>query len=134
MHVCLALILIPFLGLGLSHPQPSLGREASEALRRHFTSRTTALLVPLQRYFQSLIPTPSESRSNLHAPARLKPFQEAAFLASLKAHGSPLPFKSSTKRREFYERWLRTPAHVRWLAKQDEAAQGVLKKDYSIAR
>ncbi|KAL1949250.1 hypothetical protein VTO73DRAFT_8131 [Trametes versicolor] len=100
---------------------------ASEALRQHFTSRTTALLVPLQRYLQSLIPTPSESRSNLHDPGRLKPFNDAAFFASLKAHGSPLPFKSNAKQKEFYERWLRTPAFGLWLARQEEVVQGVLK-------
>ena len=102
-------------------------REASEALRRHFTSRTTALLVPLQRYLQTLIPTPSESRSNLSIPARLKPFHDAAFFTSLKAHGSPLPFKSNAKQREFYERWLRTPAFGVWLGRQEEVVQGVLR-------
>ncbi|KAI0635694.1 DUF1630-domain-containing protein [Trametes polyzona] len=101
--------------------------QASEALRQHFTSRTTALLVPLQRYLQSLIPTPSESRSNVSVPGRLKPFSDAAFFASLKAHGSPLPFKSNAKRREFYERWLRTPAFGLWLARQEEVVQGVLE-------
>ncbi|KAI0711896.1 hypothetical protein C8T65DRAFT_708036 [Cerioporus squamosus] len=102
-------------------------REASEALRQHFSSRTNALLVPLQRYLQTLIPTPSESRSNLATPPRLKPFHDVAFFASLKAHGSPLPFKSSAKQREFYERWLRTPAFGLWLARQEEVVQGVLQ-------
>lgn len=83
--------------------------------------------MPLQRYLQSLIPTPSESRSNLHDPGRLKPFNDAAFFASLKAHGSPLPFKSNAKQKEFYERWLRTPAFGLWLARQEEVVQGVLK-------
>ncbi|KAI0671569.1 DUF1630-domain-containing protein [Trametes maxima] len=102
-------------------------RQASEALRQHFTSRTTALLVPLQRYLQSLIPTPSESRSNLSVPGRLKPFSDAAFFVSLKTHGAPLPFKSNAKQREFYERWLRTPAFGLWIARQEEVVQGVLK-------
>ncbi|OCH95427.1 DUF1630-domain-containing protein [Obba rivulosa] len=39
----------------------ALMRDASTALREHFSARTAALLVPLQRYLQSLIPTPSES-------------------------------------------------------------------------
>ena len=59
--------------------------------------------------------------------ARLKPFHDAAFFASLKAHGSPLPFKSNAKQREFYERWLRTPAFGLWLARQEEVVQGVLQ-------
>ncbi|KAI1797337.1 hypothetical protein LXA43DRAFT_969315 [Ganoderma leucocontextum] len=100
--------------------------EASETLRQHFTARTTALLVPLQRYLQTLIPTPTESRSPLPVSARLKPFHDAAFFSSLKTHGSPLPFKSNSKQREFYERWLRTPAFGLWLARQEEVVQGVL--------
>ncbi|KAH9902816.1 DUF1630-domain-containing protein [Cubamyces lactineus] len=104
-----------------------LERLGSEALRQHFTTRTTALLVPLQRYLQSLIPTPSESRSNLANTGRLKPFSDTAFFASLKTHGSPLPFKSKARQREFYERWLRTPAFGLWLARQEEVVQGVLK-------
>ena len=107
--------------------QTPTGRDASEALRTHFTSRTTALLVPLQRYLQTLIPSPSESRSNLSLPARLKPFSDTAFFASLKAHGSPLPFKSNAKQRDFYERWLRTPAFGLWLARQEEVVQSVLR-------
>ncbi|OJT04817.1 hypothetical protein TRAPUB_4389 [Trametes pubescens] len=118
----------PKAGLLLGVTNPYFEQQhASEALHQHFTSRTTALLVPLQRYLQSLIPTPSESRSNLHDPGRLKPFNDAAFFASLKAHGSPLPFKSNAKQKEFYERWLRTPAFGLWLARQEEVVQGVLK-------
>lgn len=128
--------------------------EASEALREHFASRTTAFLVPLQRYLNTLIPTPADrsapptptpSSANFHSPAgtvqsgtrrpfvqaqlRMKPFNESAFFASLKANGSPLPFKSSAKRREFYERWLRTNAFGVWLAGQEEVVNKVLAQD-----
>ena len=57
---------------------------------------------------------------------RLKPFNETAFLASLKTNGSPLPFKSNAKRKEFYERWLRTRAFGLWLAAQEEVVDRVL--------
>ncbi|GJE96572.1 hypothetical protein PsYK624_127700 [Phanerochaete sordida] len=60
------------------------------------------------------------------APLRLKPFSEAAFLASLKANGSPLPFKSGAKRKEFYERWLRTRSFGLWLTSQEEVVDKVL--------
>ncbi|KAF7795988.1 hypothetical protein EIP86_007157 [Pleurotus ostreatoroseus] len=128
--------------------------EASEVLREHFSSRTTAFLVPLQRYLNTLIPTPADrsapptptpSSANFHAPTgsvpsgthgplsqahlRMKPFNESAFFASLKANGSPLPFKSNTKRREFYERWLRTNAFGVWLAGQEEVVNKVLAQD-----
>jgi hypothetical protein len=62
-----------------------------------------------------------------HTPQlRLKPFSEAAFFASLKANGSPLPFKSTAKRKDFYEKWLRTRAFGLWLAAQEEVVDRVL--------
>lgn len=128
--------------------------EVSEVLRVHFASRTSAFLVPLQRYLNTLIPTPADrsapptptpSSATLRAPSsavpssarhlavqphlRMKPFNESAFFTSLKANGSPLPFKSNTKRREFYERWLRTNAFGVWLAGQEEVVNRVLAQD-----
>lgn len=91
--------------------------EASFNLRRHFSSRSAALLVPLNRYLNTLIPRPSEASSG---SARLKSFNNANFFASLKTHGAVLPFRSSTRQREFYERWLRTPAFGIWLARQED--------------
>ena len=142
--------------------------EASEALREHFASRTTAFLVPLQRYLNTLIPThadrsntpsptpssatfapPGTSRKGLtiphtvaghslgvptpFAPPRLKSFNENAFFASLKANGSPLPFKSAAKRKDFYEKWLRTRAFGLWLAAQEEVVNRVLSEPPSSA-
>ncbi|SRR6266436_4175578 len=90
--------------------------EASFNLRRHFSSRSAALLVPLNRYLNTLIPRPSEASTDL----RLKSFNNANFFASLKTHGAVLPFRSSTNQRLFYERWLRTPAFGIWLARQED--------------
>ncbi|KAN0120747.1 hypothetical protein V8E52_004016 [Russula decolorans] len=90
--------------------------EASFNLHRHFSSRSAALLGPLNRYLNTLIPRPSETSTGL----RLKSFNNVNFFASLKTHGAVLPFRSGTKQREFYERWLRTPAFGIWLAKQED--------------
>ncbi|KDQ59072.1 hypothetical protein JAAARDRAFT_192624 [Jaapia argillacea MUCL 33604] len=103
--------------------------EASQLLRRHFSSRTTALLVPLNRYLNTLIPSPAESASSLTSTLRLKPFSTSDFFSSLKAHGAQLPFRSKHKQKEFYERWLRTPAFGLWLAKQEEVVQRVLREN-----
>ncbi|KAH9168834.1 DUF1630-domain-containing protein [Lactarius sanguifluus] len=100
--------------------------EASFGLRRHFSSRSAALLVPLNRYLNTLIPRPSEV-SRATTDLRLKPFNNANFFTSLKAHGAALPFKSSTKQREFYERWLRTPAFGLWLARQEDVVGRTLE-------
>ncbi|KAI5834906.1 DUF1630-domain-containing protein [Schizophyllum commune Tattone D] len=61
-------------------------------------------------------------------PLRLKPFNTTHFFASLKAHGTTLPFRSSGKRVEFYERWLKTPAFGLWLAQQEEVVIDVLSQ------
>ena len=97
--------------------------EASFNLRRHFSSRSAALLAPLNRYLNTLIPRPSEA----NAGSRLKSFNNANFFASLKTHGAVLPFKSNTKQREFYERWLRTPAFGMWLARQEDLVSRTLE-------
>ncbi|KAG9014874.1 hypothetical protein FRB94_009032 [Tulasnella sp. JGI-2019a] len=93
--------------------------EACNLLRQHFTDRTTMLLVPLNRHFASLIPT------DPNAP--LKPFTPTSFLASLKVHGSMLPFRSSSKQKEFYVKWLRTPAFGVWLTERVEEVQEAFK-------
>uniref|UniRef100_D8PVD3 UDENN domain-containing protein n=1 Tax=Schizophyllum commune (strain H4-8 / FGSC 9210) TaxID=578458 RepID=D8PVD3_SCHCM len=105
--------------------------QASLLLRRHFCTRTTELLLPLSRYLNTLIPTPAEVASAHHnppPPLRLKPFNTTHFFASLKAHGTTLPFRSSGKRVEFYERWLKTPAFGLWLAQQEEVVIDVLSQ------
>ena len=108
-----------------------LEHSASQSLRRHFSARTASFLAPLNRYLHSLIPSPAEASMNAtESPRRrprLKPFNSAQFLISLKTHGTPLPFRSSTRQREFYERWLRTPAFALWLADQEEVVTGVLQ-------
>lgn len=105
--------------------------EASLDLRRHFCSRTIALLVPLNRYLTTLIPSPAEAASTPPTIStcsyQLKPFSMTNFLDSLKVHGSPLPFRSTSKRKEFYERWLKTPAFGLWLGRQEEIVQRVLQ-------
>lgn len=97
--------------------------EASWALRRHFADRTTAVLAPLNRYLASLIPPAGTS-------TRLRPFNATDFFASLELHGSALAFRSNSKRRAFYERWLRTPGFGAWLAQAEEriSGSGVLRK------
>ena len=104
----------------------TLVEEAESSLRRHFSSRSAALLVPLNRYLNTLIPRPSEV-SGATADLRLKPFNNSNFFASLKAHGAALPFRSSTKRRELYERWLRTPAFGLWLTRQEDVVGRTLE-------
>ncbi|KAF8896541.1 hypothetical protein BD779DRAFT_1608730 [Infundibulicybe gibba] len=107
-----------------------LQMEISLSLRRHFCARTTALLTPLSRYLNTLIPSPIEvaAARTSHHTLRLKPFNSVNFFASLKLHGSPLPFRSANRRKEFYERWLKTPTFGMWLGQQEHIVQGVLEQ------
>ncbi|GJJ08219.1 hypothetical protein Clacol_002428 [Clathrus columnatus] len=105
---------------------------ASQSLRQHFSSRTALFLVPLNRYLNSLIPTPAQVSQKSTLQSRLRTFSTADFLKSLVEHGTPLPFKSSSKRQEFYTRWLKTPAFGRWLAAQDEIVSDMLRERNAI--
>ncbi|KAJ7510496.1 hypothetical protein B0H11DRAFT_2216285 [Mycena galericulata] len=103
--------------------------DASLDLRRHFHARTTEMLVPLARYLHTLIPTPAERAASPSPEAlRMRAFSAPAFLASLKTGaGAALPFRSTARRKEFYERWLRTPAFGVWLGLQEGIVHGVLE-------
>lgn len=105
--------------------------DTSLILRQHFSSRTTALITPLARYLNTLIPNPSEVTQARKSgrTLRLKPFNSASFFASLKEHGSTLPFRSKAKRTEFYERWLKTPVFGLWLAQQERIVENVLREN-----
>ena len=81
------------------------------------------MLVPLNRYLKTLMPSPAERESG---KARLRPFSSRDFLASLKKESLALPFKSTSKQKEFYERWLRSPAFGMWLARREEEIEAVL--------
>ena len=82
--------------------------EVSLTLRRHFASRTTELLVPLNRYLTSLIPSPNPNLSIKAPRQRLKAFNTADFLASLKTHGSPLPFRAGKQKVRAYVHCFKT--------------------------
>ncbi|CAE6435148.1 unnamed protein product [Rhizoctonia solani] len=59
---------------------------------------------------------------------RVKPFNSKDFFASLKTHGAQLPFRSAGKQKEFYERWLKSPAFGAWISGRVDAAQSVLSR------
>lgn len=131
-------------GSSSSHERLSV----SNLLRQHFAARARALLVPLNRYLTTLMPIqPSAStlsitgnsspastfqanaqrqRARAESTERLAPFSTVDMMASLEKNGSPLPFKSSSRRREFYQRWLRTPAFGAWLVREEEVVNRVL--------
>ena len=66
---------------------------ANVMMRRYFADLTERFLAPLNRYVASLVPADFDLSSPSEAP-KIKPFNTPAFLASLKAHGTPLSIRS----------------------------------------
>ncbi|KAH8921567.1 DUF1630-domain-containing protein [Atractiella rhizophila] len=114
---------------------------ADAIIARHFQDLTLKFLSPLNRYFQTLLP--SATQSNNFRPA---PFSSSALLAQLKKSTSPLQFrtqKSVSKigvaglsgfgtlggtagvEKTFYESFLKTAGFGHWLRMQEE---GVTKR------
>ncbi|CAE6352562.1 unnamed protein product [Rhizoctonia solani] len=74
-----------------------------------------------------LTASPAPSSVTL-SDVRVKPFNSKDFFASLKTHGAQLPFRSAAKQKEFYERWLKSPAFGAWISGRVDAAQSVLAR------
>lgn len=79
----------------------------------------------MNRYVSSLIPADFDLSSPSETP-RIKPFNTTAFLASLKANGTPLPIRSrnlptgAAVRQSLYTEFLQCPNFSLWL--QDRIA------------
>ncbi|KAG2195921.1 hypothetical protein INT47_002694 [Mucor saturninus] len=104
-------------------------------LRRHFVDLTEKFLVPLNRYFSTLIPI------NISADGqkpRLRPFQTDQFMKSLKEHGPQLPFKSTFKTRtsatdptkELYSQFLKCGNFATWLQQRTNRAEEEMNKRF----
>ncbi|KAI7849747.1 hypothetical protein BDC45DRAFT_593265 [Circinella umbellata] len=100
-------------------------------LRRHFVDLTGKFLVPLDRYFSTLIPAPV-------GPPQLRPFQTEQFMKSLKDHQRQLPFKSTFKTRttsadpmrDLYAQFLKCGNFATWLQHRTTEAQSEIMNYY----
>lgn len=111
--------------------------EANEALRTHFQQLTERFLVPLNRYFQTLVPAPSLSAATASGgvTTTIKPFSLPAFLTHLRSTGpNPLAFKNkglSMKSRvenDFYASFGMSPTFAGWLSGRiDSLGSAVLR-------
>jgi hypothetical protein len=101
---------------------------ADALLRRYFADQTSRFLAPLNRYVSSLIPATFDLSSPSAAP-QIRPFSTTAFLASLKAHGTPLAVRSrslptgAAVRQALYLDFLRSPNFGLWLQERLAAAE-----------
>ncbi|PKC76048.1 DUF1630-domain-containing protein, partial [Rhizophagus irregularis] len=105
-------------------------------LRRYFVDLTEKFLVPLNRYFSTLIPF-HITLSSSQEPPLLKPFKTDVFLKSLQEHGPQIPFKSknfSTTSTDtylnFYAQFLKCGNFATWLRQRTIEAQNELRKRY----
>lgn len=103
--------------------------EANEALRMHFQQLTERFLVPLNRYFQTLIPTTTSTRRS-----DIKPFSLPSFLAHLRSTGpNPLAFKTkgltmkSRVEHDFYATFGMSPTFSGWLSGRIESLDSAVR-------
>ncbi|ORZ12233.1 hypothetical protein BCR42DRAFT_79445 [Absidia repens] len=109
-------------------------------LRHYFVELTEKFLVPLNRYFNTLIPNERVVLGSDMKPPQLRPFQTDQFMKSLKEHGSPLPFKSTFKTRtsttdparELYSQFLKCGNFATWLQQSITVAQQHIDKSYLV--
>lgn len=101
---------------------------ANVMLRRYFADLTEKFLAPLNRYFSSLIPADFDLSSPSETP-KIRPFNTTHFLASLKAHGTPLSLRSrslptgAAVMRSLYLDFLQCPNFSLWLHDRVAAAE-----------
>ncbi|KAG8701112.1 hypothetical protein FRC09_005550 [Ceratobasidium sp. 395] len=118
-------------------PRPPDAMSSSPVPSTHFPSPSPSLNVPSPGTSRTPSPalrskpiSPATSSMGVSAPDfRVRPFNTKEFFASLKKHGAQLPFRSPGKQKEFYERWLKSPAFGAWISGRVDAAQNVLVKD-----
>lgn len=105
-------------------PPPSSPLSAAvnnELLRRHFLRLTESFLVPLERYFTSLMPL-ARNISLFHRPPRLKPFNKAEFIDILSSLDKSYIMNNKNKEIELYKRFLASANFHGWFSERKQAA------------
>ncbi|KAN0065594.1 hypothetical protein ACQY0O_000717 [Thecaphora frezii] len=117
---------------------PAERNEGNVAMRRYFADLTERFLAPLNRYVASLVPASFDLASPSEAP-KIRPFNMTAFLASLKAHGTPIPLRSRNLptgahlRMGLYLDFLKCPNFSLWLHSRVAAAEEEQRRRYIAA-
>ncbi|SNX81760.1 uncharacterized protein MEPE_00465 [Melanopsichium pennsylvanicum] len=110
-------------------------QSANVTMRRYFADLTERFLSPLNRYVASLVPASFDLGSPSEVP-RIRPFNTTDFLASLKAHGTPLAIRSrslptgASVRQSLYMDFLRCPNFSLWLHSRVAAAEEEQRRRY----
>jgi len=97
----------------------------NEILRKHFLQLTENFLLPLERYFASLIPLQRNMSIFLKQP-QLKVFDEREFLSSIRQQKKGIFGERKANEIEFYRRFLHSPNFLTWFnARRKEAIEKV---------
>ncbi|KAF9433461.1 Protein dennd6a, partial [Entomortierella beljakovae] len=104
-------------------------------LRKHFATLTEKFLVPLNRYFATLVPNDISLSSTSQYP-HIAPFKQQVFLKYLAKNPPAISFKTSTFQsnseacQSFYKDFLKCGNFATWLRLRTIAAQNELRKRY----
>ncbi|KAF9984532.1 Protein dennd6a, partial [Modicella reniformis] len=103
-------------------------------LRKHFATLTEKFLVPLNRYFATLVPS-DISLSSTSLP-HIAPFKQQTFLKFLSKNPPAITFKTSAFKsnseacQSFYKDFLKCGNFATWLQLRTIAAQNELRRRY----
>jgi len=97
-------------------------------LRRFFLELTQSFIIPLERYFVSLLPLRRYYQAN-HKPPRIKEFDNEEFLKTLDQYGPQLTSGLKGDWKELYKHFLSTPNFRLWLSNRQQEANA---KIYSL--
>lgn len=104
-------------------------------LRKYFVTLTEKFLVPLNRYFATLVPNDISLSSTLQFP-HIAPFKQQTFLKYLAKNPPAITFKtpafksSSEACQSFYKDFLKCGNFATWLRLRTIAAQNELRRRY----
>ncbi|KAF9080082.1 Protein dennd6a [Mortierella sp. AD031] len=104
-------------------------------LRKHFVTLTEKFLVPLNRYFATLVPNDISLSSTSQFP-HIAPFKQQTFLKFLAKNPPAITFKTPTFKssseacQSFYKDFLKCGNFATWLRLRTIAAQNELRKRY----
>ncbi|CAO3570615.1 unnamed protein product [Mortierella alpina] len=104
-------------------------------LRKHFSTLTEKFLVPLNRYFATLVPSDISLSSTAQFP-HIAPFKQQTFLKFLAKNPPAITFRTSTFKsnsetcQSFYKDFLKCGNFATWLRLRTIAAQNELRRRY----
>ncbi|CAF3385681.1 unnamed protein product [Rotaria sp. Silwood1] len=97
-------------------------------LRRFFLELTQSFIIPLERYFASLLPLRKYYQAN-RAPPIIREFDKEEFLKTLDQYGPQLTSGLKGDWKELYKHFLSTPNFLLWLSNRQQEANA---KIYSL--